>query len=307
LSFAVTTFGVLDAFSVGALPLRFLAAALLIIVELEALEAAVLVTFIRVVSALSLTVTKVSGRDAVTVSTGPFTLWIATTNLTVVEAVSTEAAGFVTFIRCIRALSLSIASVSLVDAVAVLALPLVILTSTLLVVVEGVLLEAALFVTFIRTVRALGLSITEVTLWDTLTVSTSPLGVWVAAALDVVVEWELLEAAALITLIRSISALGFTVTVTLKVDAVTIGTSELGFLAATLLIVVERVFLEAAVVITFIRSVSTLGCTITSAGSIDAITVLALPLRSLATTFLVIVELDALEAAKIVDLLIRFI
>jgi hypothetical protein len=74
---------------------------------------------------LGSTITKVSGRDAVTVSTGPFTLWIATALLAVVEAVSTEAADVVSFIGFISALSCTVAFVSLVDAITVLALPLV--------------------------------------------------------------------------------------------------------------------------------------------------------------------------------------
>jgi hypothetical protein len=72
--------------------------------------------------------------------------------------------------------------------------------------------------------------------------------------------------------------LGFTVTHLLLVDAVSIGTLPLVFLAAASLAVVELEFLEAAEV-TFIRFIGTLGDTIAVLVVADALTVLAGPLR----------------------------
>jgi hypothetical protein len=195
------------------------------------------------------------------------------------------------------------------------------LTSAFLVVVVRELLKAAEFVTFVRSIEALGFSVTEITFWDALSaklvVIAGKLRFWVAAALSAVVEREILEATSTFTFITSITALGkivYTITKSLDIDAFTVGMSlwtdgtlVLGFLAATFLIVVDLVFLEAAVVVTLIGSIRALGFSIASAGSVDAITVLALPLGRLAAAFLVVVELDALEAAKFVDLLIRFI
>jgi hypothetical protein len=59
LRLAIAVLGFLDAVSVGALPLGFLAAAFLVVVEEEAFEATVFVTFVGFVGAFGFAVAKV--------------------------------------------------------------------------------------------------------------------------------------------------------------------------------------------------------------------------------------------------------
>jgi uncharacterized Tic20 family protein len=63
------------------------------------------------------------------------------------------------------------------------------------------------------------------------------------------------EATLFVTFIGLISALGFTIAVTVLVDTVTVGTLPLVFLAAASLVVVEGKLSEAALIVTFIRSI----------------------------------------------------
>jgi len=111
---------------------------------------------------MGFSITEIIFLDAVTVSTGPFTLWIATTNLAVVEAESSEATLFVTFIRSIGALSLSITIVIVVDALSVRASELSLrVAATLSDVVEVETSETTASVTFIRSISALFFAVTE--------------------------------------------------------------------------------------------------------------------------------------------------
>jgi hypothetical protein len=144
-------------------------------------------------------------------------------------------------------LSCTIASASLVDTITVLALPLVFLTATLLVVVRCKISEAAHFITFIRAIEALGISITDIAFWDALSVFAGILRFWVAATFGDVVEGELLEATFSVTFISSISALGFSITHLIGFDTVSVGTLPFRFLAATFLVVVVSEIFEAAV------------------------------------------------------------
>jgi len=172
------------------------------------------------------------------------------------------------------------------------------LTTADLVVVELVVLEAAGLVVLIRSISALSFTVTEFSLEDAITVGTSPFGLWVAAASLVVVEGVVLEAASGLTLIRFISALGFAVTHLLGVDAVSIGTLPLALLAAALGTIIEWEVLEAAHIVTLIRSIRALSFTVTVLVVADALTVLAGELRGwVAATSLLVVEWEVLEAA----------
>jgi len=122
-----------------------------------------------------------------------------------------------------------------------------------LVVVDWEFLEAAVLVTFIRSVSALSFAITHFGLSNTLTISASPLGGWVAATDFGAIEWILLEAAFLHHFIRLIRALGFTVTHLSLEGAFTIEASHLGLGVAAAnfgAVVVESS--EAAFLVAFI-------------------------------------------------------
>jgi hypothetical protein len=170
--------------------------------------------------------------------------------LGIVEAVTLEATSIRSLIGTIFALGLSVATGSLVDAVSIGTLPLVSLAAAFLVVIEWVLLEAAFRdIVFthglVRAILALDGAITVIGHWDAVTISTGPIGAW-ASALGNIVEWILAETTLFVTFIRSISALGFAITVFSLLDAVSIGTLPFRFLAAAFLVVVEIVALEAA-------------------------------------------------------------
>jgi hypothetical protein len=78
-------------------------------------------------------------------------------------------------------LGFTVAKVALEDAVTVSTLPLVFLTTTFLIVVERIFLEAAFIITFIRSIKAVRLTITFPRVLDALTVGAGPFGIRVAA------------------------------------------------------------------------------------------------------------------------------
>jgi len=90
------------------------------------------------------------------------------------------------------------------------------------------------------------------TVRDTFAVSACKLSLWVAATDLGVVELILVEAALSFAFIRSILALGFTITKRFFADALLVGTLELVLETTTSGIIVELVFLEAALLVTFI-------------------------------------------------------
>jgi hypothetical protein len=247
-----------DAVTGVALPFISLAATLLIVVELELLEAAVLVTFIRSISALGFTVTHVGLSDTFTVGTGPFGGRVAATDFVVVEWIAFEAAFFHHLIRLVRALGFTVTHLSFESALTIKASHLglrIAATDLGAIVVE--LFKAAFLVTFIYSVRALGFSVTtlglEVALFMILV--TREFSFRVAATSLVRVSFVLLEAALLVILVRFVSALSLTITKSLQRDTVTVGTLPLVFAAATSSVVVEWEFLEAALVISIIRTI----------------------------------------------------
>jgi len=137
-------------------------------------------------------------RRARLVFASPLSLRVTSALLGIISTVSLEATLLVALIGAILALGGSVTVGSLVDAVTVGTLPLVSLAATLLVVVEWIVLEAALgyFVLthwLIGAVLALDGAITVLSHWDTITVGTGPVGAW-ASALGNVVEWILAEA-----------------------------------------------------------------------------------------------------------------
>jgi hypothetical protein len=244
--FTITSIFKLDTVSVGTLELRSLAAASLVVVEREFSEAAMSITFIRLISALGFSVTEHGVVDTVTILAGPFSLWITSTSIDIIELEVLEAALLVSFIRLIWALGSTITEVGLRDTISRVTLPFAGLAATFLVVVESEFLEAALSVTFIRSIGALSFSITVLTVLDAFSVGACEFSVWIAATDLRVVEIVILEAALLLTFIRSIRALVTSITNSLEFDASTISTGPFILEASTSLVVVEGVVLEAA-------------------------------------------------------------
>jgi len=235
----------------------------LVIIEFVLLEAAFLISFIRLVRALGLTIAFLGLFDTITVRASPLSIWVAATDFRVVLLEASEAAEVISFIRFISTLSLTITVVGQFNAVSIVTLPFIFLASTLLVVIEWEVFEAAVLVTFVRLIFALGVAVAKVALEDAVTVSTLPLVVSTTAFL-VIVEREFLEAALSITFIRSVKAVSLSVTYPGILDALAISTSPFVFwVAATDLGAIGGKLLEAAVFVTFIRLVFTLGFTIT--------------------------------------------
>jgi hypothetical protein len=155
----------------------------------------------------------------------------------------------------------TVAVLSVSDTFAVSACPFtlrVAATGLLVVILEG--LKAAFIFTFVRSVFALGFTITVLTFLDAMTVLAGPIGLWVAATLFSVVVLETTPAALLAVLVRLVITLSLTVTELRLSDAVTIGTSPFrGWVAAADLSVVE---FEASVAAVRIFIVGTLICTV---------------------------------------------
>jgi hypothetical protein len=235
--------------------------------------------------------------DTVTIGTLEFIVRMTSTDLVVVEVETSETAVLVTFIRSIWASSFTITVTFLRDTVTGTALPLRFLAAAFLVVVEIELLEAAFLVTFVRSISALGFSITHIRFLDAITVGASPLSFWIAATDLGVVLFEASEAAEILTFIRLIGTLGLTVTVVCQLDAISAVTLPFIILAAALLVIIECKVSETAVVITFVRTIFTLGLTVAKSALEDAVTVSTLPLIFQAATFLVVVERELLETA----------
>jgi hypothetical protein len=126
---------------------------------------------------------------------------------------SFETTEFVGLIRLIHALWFAIAKTGILDALRVSTLELVLLTSATLVVVVPEVFETALVESFVRLVFALSFAVTDSFFLDTITVGTRQLSVWVTSTDLAVIEWELLEAALRVVLIRTIWAVLVTVTV----------------------------------------------------------------------------------------------
>jgi hypothetical protein len=125
--FTVAELGVSDTVSVGACPLTLgVAATLLLVVKLEASEAASFLAFISHVSALSFAVTISTFLDAMhwVVLTGKFSLWVTSALLSVVVLETTPAALLAVLIRLIVALGLSVTVLGLSNATSIGAGPL---------------------------------------------------------------------------------------------------------------------------------------------------------------------------------------
>jgi hypothetical protein len=303
LTFTITLVVLVNTITVLTLPLALETAASLGWVLLVVFETAEGITVIGSISTLGCSVTELILSNALTVGTGPLGVWITSTDLGVIEIVSLVAAGCVSFIRFVFALSLTITESSLKDAVSVGTGPLALwIAATNLVVIERVSFEATGLVTFIGFVGALGFTITLTILGNAVTVGTGPLGFWVAATFLAVIEGELLEAALLVALIGSIEALRFTITELVVTDASTVGTGPLGvWIAAASLVVIELVLVEAAFLVTFVREIGTFWFSITELGLRDTISVLALELLRGASTSLIVVEAELLETANIIS------
>jgi hypothetical protein len=280
-----------------------LAAAFLVVVELDILEAAELRDLlIRTVRAMGLAITKIVLLDAVTVSTGPLTLWIATALLAVVEAVSSEATEFVTFIRFIGALGFTVTVVIVVNTLTVGASELSLrVAAAFLDIVEVETSEAAVLVTIIRSISTLLFTITKSRFGDAVARGACELRLFETTTEFVVIEWEALVATLFVTFIRFISTLSFTITKVGGLDAVTVGTGPFGlWVAAAFLVVIEIMSEEATLFVTFIRFIGALGFTVAVTVLVDTITVVALPLVFLAAAFLVVVEWKVSEATSLV-------
>jgi hypothetical protein len=182
-----------------------------------------------------------------------------------------------------------------------------------LVIIVREFLEAALIITFIRTVGTLGFSITLVDLRNTLSAGAGVLSLWITSTDFGVVVAIALEAAFFHHLIRVVRALGFAITESILWNAFTIGTSHFRLrVTSTSLRAVGRESLEAALkissakethfkVFTFIRSVKTISLSVTEPVIVDTLTVCTRPfgIRVAATDF-VIVEFVSFEAASFV-------
>jgi hypothetical protein len=254
-------------------------------------EAALVFAFIRFVFALSLTITVAIIGDTITIGTGPFSLWVAAASLAGVGIEALEAALLVAFIRFILALGFTIADVCSSYTITVFAGNLGIETSTSLIVVEAELLEAASIITLIGFIGALGLAITVLLFLDTVTV--------VALYLSLLITTALLRA-----FVRIVSAVMLLIAEIFGIDALAVLALPLVFLAATSLVVVEGEFPETALVICFIRFVSTLGFAVTVGVLWNTVTVGARPFGFwIATTDFGAIGLKALVAAFSVGLI----
>jgi hypothetical protein len=101
---------------------------------------------------------------------------------------------------------------SSIDAVSIGTLPFRFLAAASLVVVESVVLETAVRVTLIRSIGALSFTVTVELVVDALTVGTGPLGLRITSTSGDTVVLEASEATAIVTFIRLIFALSFSVT-----------------------------------------------------------------------------------------------
>jgi hypothetical protein len=197
-----------DAVTVVALPFISLTSTSLVVVEGEFLEAAVFVTFVRLISALGFTSTFISLFDAFTVGAGPLGLWVTSTDFVVVEWILSEAALFHQLIRVVRALGFTITHFCLEGTFTIFASHLslwVAATDFGVIIVESS--EAALLVSFISLVRALVLTVTDLSLEGTFTIITSSFSLWVAATGLISISTVFLETTLVIAFIRLISAL----------------------------------------------------------------------------------------------------
>jgi hypothetical protein len=182
---------------------------LALIVSVVLLEAANGSSLVGSIRALGFTVTELSIIDAFTGSTSVL-VFSATrflgswAHLVVVDREDTGTAVGDDLIRSVLTVADTIAKLVLVDALTRFTGEFVRLTSADLVVVELVVLEAAGLVGLIRLISALSFTVTELSFDNAVTVSASPLGLWVAAASLVVVEFVVLEAASGLTLVRFI-------------------------------------------------------------------------------------------------------
>lgn len=208
LGFTITIVLLRDTVTVVALPFIRLTSTSLVVVEREFLEAAVFVTFVRLISALGFTSAFVSLFDTFTVCASPLGIWVASTDFVVVEWILSEAALFHQLIRVVRALRFTITHFSFEGTFTILAGHLslwVAATDFGVVVVESS--EAALLISFISLVRALGLTVTNLSLKGTFTIVTSSFCFWVAATSLICISVELLETTLVVAFIRFISTL----------------------------------------------------------------------------------------------------
>jgi hypothetical protein len=107
------------------------------------------------------------------------------------------------------------------------------------VVVEMELFEAAFLIALVRAIGTLGFTVTNLRVLDTVTIGTSPFSFRVTTTDLGVVLFEASEAAEIFTFVRLIRTLGLTITVVGQLDAVSIVTLPLIFLAAASLVVIE--------------------------------------------------------------------
>jgi hypothetical protein len=171
-------------------------------------------------------------------------------------------------------------------------------------VVEWVLVEAALLVSFIRTVGTLCFTVAVLSVSDTFAIGACPLTLGVAAAGLLAVGWETSEAALLVTFVRAIFAVSFAVTLGTFLVAVTVLAGIVGsWVAATLLSVVVLETTPAAL-LSLIRLVVALRLTVTVLRLGDAAFVGTGPFGGwVAATDLTVIKLEALEAAVSVALI----
>jgi hypothetical protein len=136
----------------------------------------------------------------------------------------------------------------------------------------------------------LGFTVTLLVHLDTVTISAGPFSFRVAATNLGVVLFEASEAAEVFTFIGLIGTLSLTITIITQVDTITVVALPFIILAAAFLVVVEFKVFEAAVLVALIRSISTLGFSVTESALKDAISVSTLPLVSETTALLIVVE-----------------
>jgi hypothetical protein len=115
LSFTITVISLGDTVTIGTLPFTWWTPTTVGVIHLEALEAASFIGLIRLVFALSFTVTEVVLSDTLTVGTGPFGLWVATTFFVVIRLEAFEAALVSTFIGSITAFIFTVTHLVLGD------------------------------------------------------------------------------------------------------------------------------------------------------------------------------------------------
>jgi hypothetical protein len=112
----VTELTLVNTLVILTLPFISLATALFVVIEPKVLETALLVSFVRLIRALSFSVTDFFLEDTVTVGTGNLSVWVTSADLGVVEWESFEAAlGFV-LVGVIRTVFVTIAVGALHDA-----------------------------------------------------------------------------------------------------------------------------------------------------------------------------------------------